>query len=83
MAAVIFAGEIHTLAGMDDAGFTYWLDGVQWVGHLDEFPDYLTQGESLEDLKAHLADLHADLTSGVIPHVRRHARLQLAPSAGI
>jgi len=38
----------------------------------------LTQGESLEDLKAHLADLHYDLTSGEIPCVRRHAELELA-----
>lgn len=41
--------------------FTYWQDGNDWLGHLDEFPDYVTQGESLEDLKAHLADIHRDL----------------------
>jgi hypothetical protein len=63
---------------MKDAAFTYWQDGEHWIGYLDEFPDYLTQGSSLEDLQAHLADLHADLTSGIIPHVRRHAKLQLA-----
>jgi predicted RNase H-like HicB family nuclease len=63
---------------MKDATFTYWQDGEHWIGHLDEFPDYLTQGTSLDDLKAHLADLHADLTSGVISHVRRHAKLQVA-----
>ncbi|MSU24440.1 MAG: type II toxin-antitoxin system HicB family antitoxin [Opitutus sp.] len=63
---------------MKDVAFTYWQDGEQWLGHLDEFPDYLTQGLSLEDLKEHLMDLHTDLTSGVIPHVRRHAKLQLA-----
>jgi predicted RNase H-like HicB family nuclease len=46
---------------MKSTGFTYWQDDDQWIGHLDEFPDYLTQGTSLEDLKAHLADLYQDL----------------------
>ena len=26
-------------------GFTYWQDGDFWLGYLDEFPDYVTQGE--------------------------------------
>ncbi len=58
--------------------FTYWQDGNDWLGHLDEFPDYITQGTSLEDLKAHLADIHRDLKSGEIPAVRHHAELELA-----
>ena len=63
---------------MKNIGFTYWQDGKDWIGYLDEFSDYPTQGSSLDDLKAHLADLHKDLTSGVIPNVRRHAELELA-----
>ena len=51
---------------MKISAFTYWQDGEAWLGYLDEFPDYLTQGESLEDLKTHLADLHRALTSGEI-----------------
>eukprot|EP01036_Dinobryon_divergens_P011910 gene11910-16033_t len=38
-----------------------------WLGHLDEFSDYVTQGTSPEDLKAHLADLYAELSLGAIP----------------
>ncbi len=49
-----------------------------WLGHLDDYPDYLTQGTSIEDLKEHLLDLHQDLTSGVIPSVRQHAELDIA-----
>jgi predicted RNase H-like HicB family nuclease len=63
---------------MKSLGFTYWQDGGDWIGYLDEFPDYLTQGSNLEDLREHLADLYQDLTSGAIPHVRHHARLELA-----
>ena len=58
--------------------FVYWQDGEFWLGYLEEFPDYMTQGESLEDLKGHLRDLHADLTSGQIPAVRRVAELEPA-----
>ncbi|HTB84196.1 MAG TPA: hypothetical protein VK742_11125 [Candidatus Sulfotelmatobacter sp.] len=63
---------------MKKTEFTYWQDGDAWLGYLDEFPDYLTQGESFEDLKAHLADLYRDLASGEIPCVRRHAELEFA-----
>jgi hypothetical protein len=58
--------------------FTYWQDGDAWLGYLDEFPDYRTQGASFEDLKEHLASLHDDLTSGSIPAVRRRGELTLA-----
>ena len=58
--------------------FIYWQDGEFWLGYLEEFPDYMTQGTSLEDLKEHLRDLHVDLTSGKIPAVRRVAELELA-----
>ena len=61
---------------MPTIGYTYWQDGDVWLGHLDEFPDYLTQGTSLDDLKEHLLDLHRDLSSGLIPCARRHAELQ-------
>lgn len=63
---------------MKSRGFTYWQDDNAWVGYLDEFPDYLSQGESLEDLKAHLISLHEDLVSGEIPWVRRHGDLEIA-----
>jgi hypothetical protein len=58
--------------------FTYWQDGDAWLGYLDEFPDYITQGESFDDLKEHLADLYRDLNSGEIPCVRRRAELEVA-----
>jgi hypothetical protein len=66
------------LQQMAAAGFTYWQDGEMWLGYLDQYPDYMTQGTSLEDLKEHLLDLYKDLSSGVIPHVRQHSELELA-----
>ena len=63
---------------MKSRGFTYWQDGDAWLGYLDDFPDYLTQGESFEDLKIHLLSLYEGLVSGEIPCVRRHGELESA-----
>jgi hypothetical protein len=48
-----------------------WQEENVWLGFLQEFPDYWTQGDTLDDLKEHLKELYADLSSGVIPGVRR------------
>jgi len=37
-----------------------------WIGYLEEFSDYMTQGASLAELKENLGDLYRDLTSGEI-----------------
>ena len=55
-----------------------WQEDDAWIGYLQEYPDYWTQGESLDDLKEHLKDLHADLSSGVIPAARRVEDLVLS-----
>jgi predicted RNase H-like HicB family nuclease len=49
---------------MATAGYVYWQDGAQWLGYFEEYPDYQTQGESLEELQEVLRDLFGDLTSG-------------------
>jgi len=49
-----------------------------WLGFLEEYPDYMTQGKSLKDLEEYLRDLHKELTSGAIPCVRKVAELQLS-----
>jgi predicted RNase H-like HicB family nuclease len=49
----------------------YWEDGGAWLGYLQDYPDYKTQGKTLEDLRDHLKDLYKDITSGEIPGLRR------------
>jgi len=46
---------------MPSVGFTYWQDEQMWLGYLNEFPEYMTQGSTLEDIKEHLADLYHEL----------------------
>ena len=45
--------------------FVYWEDAGAVLGYLQDYPDYWTQGESLDDLKEHLRDLYHDLSSGI------------------
>ena len=54
--------------------YVYWRDGKHWLGYIAEFPDYLTQGESLGELMDHLKDLYRDLKGGV--------SFRLVPSLG-
>ena len=58
--------------------YVYWQDGNMWLGYLDEFPDYMTQGTTQEELQENLKDIYEELTSGRIPGVRRVAELQVA-----
>jgi len=48
-----------------------WQEGDGWLGYFQDYPDYWTQGDSLDDLKEHLKDLYGDLSSGAIPGTRR------------
>ena len=51
--------------------FTYWKDGEYYLGFLNDYPDYETQGMSKEDLVSNLKDLLVDLESGEVPYVRK------------
>ena len=62
---------------METTRFVYWQDGNMWLGYLEEYPDYMTQGESLAELRENLVDIYKDLTSGAIPCVRKVAELEI------
>ena len=34
---------------MKHVSFTYWVDGDYYIGYLNDFPDYWTQGISLRN----------------------------------
>lgn len=62
---------------METTRYIYWQDEEQWLGYLQDYPDYWTQGQSLEELQSHLRDLYHDLMSGEIPGIRKLAELTL------
>ena len=63
---------------MQTKRYVYWQDGDMWLGYLEEYPDHMTQGETLDELQLNLRDIYQELTGGNIPGVRRVADLQIA-----
>jgi hypothetical protein len=57
--------------------YIYWQDDDMWLGYLEEYPDYWTQGETEEELRDNLLDIYSELASGTIPNVRKVAELEV------
>jgi predicted RNase H-like HicB family nuclease len=60
---------------MEKIKFVYYQENELWVGWLEEYPDYRTQGTTLDELRANLKDIYEDLSSGKIPHARKVGEL--------
>ena len=58
-------------ATMQKVKYVYWEEDGAWIGYLQDFPDYWTQGKTRRDLKVHLNDLYRDMTGGKIPGIRK------------
>lgn len=41
--------------------FVYWQDGKFWLGYLQDFPDFMTQGITFEELKENLKDIYNEI----------------------
>ena len=63
---------------MKTVKFTYWQDGAYYLGYLNDYPDYQTQGLSKQEFVSNLKDLLVDLESGEVPYIRRVEELVLA-----
>ncbi|MEW6718679.1 MAG: type II toxin-antitoxin system HicB family antitoxin [Chloroflexota bacterium] len=63
---------------MKTVKYICWQDEDMWLGYLEEYPDYWSQGETIEELEENLRDIARELTSGSIPCVRRVAELKVA-----
>lgn len=58
--------------------YTYWQDGDFFIGHLNDYPDYETQGYSKDELVENLKDLLGDFETNQVPFVRKVEELVLA-----
>lgn len=58
---------------MEKKRFISWQDGKMWIGYFEEYPDYMTQGKTIKELKENLIDIYKELISGNIPAVRKMA----------
>jgi predicted RNase H-like HicB family nuclease len=57
---------------MQKVRIVYWKDDHDgmWIGYLESYPDYWTQGHTLEELKDNLKDLFKDINEGSVPNIR-------------
>ena len=60
---------------METKKFIYYQENDIWVGWLEEYPDYRSQGATLDELKENLKDIYTELGSGEIPYVRKYGEL--------
>lgn len=48
---------------MNTVKYLHWQEDGGWLGYLQDYPDYWTQGDTLDDLLEHLRDLERDFTT--------------------
>jgi predicted RNase H-like HicB family nuclease len=60
---------------METKKFVYYREDNVLIGWLEEYPDYRTQGETLEDLKENLKDIYRDIKADSIPSIRKIGEL--------
>jgi predicted RNase H-like HicB family nuclease len=58
--------------------YTFWQDGEFFLGFLNDYPDYETQGFSKEELIENLKDLLGDIESGEVPFIRKVEEMAIA-----
>ncbi len=63
---------------MKTVQFTFWQDGEFFIGYLNDYPDYETQGFSKEELLENLKDLLKDIESGEIPFIKKVEEMVVA-----
>ena len=62
---------------MDALKYIFYEDNGVWIGWLEDYPDYRTQGATREELEANLRDILDEVTSGTIPCVRQVGTLDI------
>lgn len=63
--------------------YVYWQDAEMWLGFLEEYPDYRTQGETKEELDENLREIQPNspaeisLVSERLPNLTWHETNEL------
>ena len=63
---------------MKTVQYTFWQDGEFFLGYLNEYPDYETQGYSKDELIENLKSLLLDVESNEIPFIKKVEELVIA-----
>jgi hypothetical protein len=57
--------------------YTYELDDDFYVGHLDDYPEYPTQGENQKDFEENLLDIYEMIQDGTLEVHNKHGVLEV------
>ena len=49
-----------------------------FIGHIQEYPDYESQGKSLDELKENLIEIYKDIHQGLIPEAEAFQLMEVA-----
>lgn len=74
-------GSFYGIIGDMSGEITYWQDSSdgKWLGYWNDYPDYITEGYSFDDLKSMLRDIMSAIREGVLNDTNAgHCHEQLA-----
>jgi predicted RNase H-like HicB family nuclease len=49
-----------------------------FIGHIQEYPDYESQGKTLDELKENLIEIYRDIIQGLVPDAEPFHLLEVA-----
>lgn len=49
-----------------------------FIGHIQEYPDYESQGKSLDELRDSLVDIYDDINQGLVPDAEPFQLMEVA-----
>jgi len=49
-----------------------------FIGHVQEYPDYESQGKTLDELKENLIEIYNDINQGLVPDAKPFQLLEVA-----
>ena len=55
----------------------YREDDGWYIGHLQEYPDFESQGETLQELQENLLDIYSDIQEGLVTNATPSKVLEL------
>ncbi len=63
---------------MTELKYTWWKSDQFFIGYLNDYPDYMTQGINKDELIENLKSLLEDIESNEIPYIRKTETLLVA-----
>ncbi len=63
---------------MKTINFTWWKSDQFYLGYLNDYPDYMAQGETKAELQENLKALLNDIESEEIPYIRKTETMLVA-----